>query len=152
MSAPLTIINPNDRNWTRHRFVLWFGWFGTCVPTHLMVYANGLDDALEECADWLAANEPGHLMPLYGDEHMALIAEVATEHGLTLAQLDEVDEQQRFDLEQDATADCTYTEQGYLTSYEWGISLENPTRAEVKAFIAELESRHYGDGPVVKVA
>lgn len=147
--AALTIVNPSNRSWTSHRYVLSFGAVGT---THLMAYANSLEDALEECAEWLAKHAPGHIMPMYGEEHMALIHEQAEEHGLTPEALQELDDDQRYDVEQDAVADMTYTEAGYLTSYEWFITLEDPSRAEIKAFIASLSERHYSDDPVVQVA
>ena len=57
--AQLTIINPSNRDYARHRYVLSFG---AHACTHLMVYASSLDSALEECADWLADNAPGHIM------------------------------------------------------------------------------------------
>ena len=30
----ITYVNPNDKSWTNHRFVLWFG---ACGPTFLLV-------------------------------------------------------------------------------------------------------------------
>lgn len=138
MSSPLTIINPNDRNWTRHRFVLSFG---AHAPTHLMVYANSLDDALEECGEWLLEHEPGHF-------HDPDYSGVATEKACTQCIPNEV-----FcdDCQQVAVTDMTYTESGWLLSWEWSITLEDPSRAEIKAFISELEKRHYSDDPVVAV-
>lgn len=152
MSSPLTIINPNDRNWTRHRYVLWFG---ACGPTHLMAYANSLDDALEECGEWLAKHAPGLIMAAWGEEHSALVKEACEEAGLTYPPPSDVcaDMDHHYqDAQQSAESDLTYTESGYLTSHEWGITLEDPTRSEIKAFIAELAERHYSDEPVVKVA
>lgn len=161
MSSPLTIINPSDRDYTSHRYVLWFG---ACASTHLMVYASSIDDALEECAEWLADNAPGHIM-LIGNgndkrdpELDVLLGEACEEAGLAWPIPDDVDfsdsdaMQPYWDAEQQAYADLTQCERGYLTSYEWGISLEDPTRSEIKAFIAELAERHYSDEPVVKVA
>lgn len=34
-----------------------------------------------------------------------------------------------------AEADLTHTDSGFLTSYEWGISLEDPDAATLYAFI-----------------
>mgnify|MGYP001558508470 CR=1 FL=1 len=129
-----------------------------------MVYANGLESALEECADWLADNAPGHIM-LTGngrdkrDPHLdVLMAETCKELGLAWPIPDDVDfsdsdaMQPYWDAEQTAFADLTETERGYLTSYEWFITLEDPSRSEIKAFIAELAERHYSDEPVVAVA
>ena len=36
---------------------------------------------------------------------------------------------------QDAEADLTYTEAGFLTSYEWGIVFEDPTREQILEFL-----------------
>lgn len=159
MSAPLTIVNPSERTWTRHRYVLWFG---ACAPTYLMVYADGPDDALEKCADWLADNEPGLIM-LEGHGNDArdpeldeLLEEACREQGLEWPIPDDAwgtsDMEPYWDAEQTAYADLTHTERGYLTSYEWGIELEDPSRDEIKGFIAELAERHYSDTPVVAVA
>lgn len=159
MSAPLTIINPSERDYTRHRYVLSFGAY-SC--THLMVYASSLEDALEECAEWLADHAPGHIM-LKGNggdtrdpELDVLMREACQEHGLDFDAIDwnelDGDEQQRlWDIEQEAYSDLTECERGYLTSYEWCITFEDPSRAEIKAFIASLAERHYSDGPVVAV-
>jgi hypothetical protein len=42
-------INGSDRDWTKHRYIPCFGAYG---DTLLMVWANDLDDALDECVDW----------------------------------------------------------------------------------------------------
>lgn len=162
MHAPIVIVNPSDRGnhqsrWGHDtpRFVLSFGAYGS---THLMVWGH-LEDALEEAADWLADNAPGHIM-LHGhggdtrDPQLdELMAETCEELGLAWPIPDDCDDMQPYwDAEQTAYADLTYTERGYLTSYEWCITLdEHATRADVKAFIAELAVRHYGDGPVCDI-
>lgn len=160
MLAPLTIINPSDRDYTSHCYVLSFGAY-SC--THLMVYASSLDDALEECAEWLADNAPGHIM-LKGNgndkrdpELDVLMADACKEAGLawpvpSSVEFNSADMQPYWDAEQDAYADLTECERGYLTSHEWTIALEDPSRSEIKAFIASLAERHYSDGPVVAVA
>ncbi len=162
MSAPLTVVNPSERHnhqsrWSRPepRFILWFG---ACAPTYLMVWGH-LEDALEECADWLAENAPGHIM-LCGNgndtrdpELDTLLEEACREKGLAWPIPDDCDDMQPYwDAEQDAYADLTSTERGYIPSDEWGIALnEHATRADVKAFIAELAERHYSDGPVCDI-
>lgn len=148
MSSPLVIINPTDRDYYTHRYVLSFGAYAC---THLMVYASSLDDALEECAEWVTDNAPGHIMAHDSDELVELFEEARAElFGDT--QATELSDEQRWECEEQATADLTYTESGYITSYEWTITLEDPSRAEIKAFIASLAERHYSDEPVVAVA
>lgn len=159
MQAPLVVVNPSERDYTDHRFVLSFGAYAT---THLLVWGH-LDDALETAAEWLAEHAPGHVM-LKGNgadkrdpELNELIKETCTELGLAWPIPDDIDwsdsdaMQPYWDAEQEAFADLTECEDCYLTSYEWSITLENPTRAELKAFIAELAERHYSDGPVCDI-
>ena len=164
MSAKLIIVNPSDRGnhqerrWfvTEPRFILWFG---ACAPTYLMVWGH-LENALEAAAEWLADNAPGHIM-LTGNgnderdpELDTLLEEECRERGLQWPIPHDCDDMQPYwDAEQDAYADLTMTERGYIPSDEWGIALnEHATRADVKAFIAELAERHYSDDPVVAVA
>lgn len=157
MSAKLIIVNPTEREYTDQRFVLSFGAYG-CI--HLMVWGH-LEDALEEAAKWLAENAPGHIMlkgngaderDPYLDE---LLEETCKKKGLAWPIPNDAwgtkAMEPYWDAESEAYADLTETEDGYLTSYEWCITLDNPTRAEVKAFIAELSERHYDSGPVVDV-
>lgn len=164
MSAKLIIVNPEDRadhqsEWSRHyaskRYVLWFG---ACGATYLMVWGHSLDDALETAADWLGDNAPGLIM-LHGNgndtrdpELDSLMREACEEQDLPWPPPDDADMQPYWDAEQDAYADLTYTERGYIPSDEWGIALdEHATRADVKAFISELAERHYSDDPVVDI-
>jgi hypothetical protein len=160
MSAPLTIINPTDRDYTTHRYVLWFG---ACAPTFLMVYASSLDDALEECAEWLGDNARG-LILLEGhgndtrDEQLdELMADACKDAGLAWPVPDSVefnsaDMQPYWDAEETAYADLTRTERGFIPSDEWGIELnEYATRGDIKALIARLAERHYSDTPVVAI-
>lgn len=167
MQAPIVVVNPaergnhQERRWfdTKPRFVLWFG---ACAPTYLMVWGD-LEDALEECADWLAEHAPGHIMLTgHGNDKRdpeldTLLEEACQEHDLEWPIPDDCwgdsDAMQPYwDAEQEAYADLTSTERGYIPSDEWGIVLnEHATRADVLAFIAEVGARHYGDGPVCDI-
>lgn len=60
---PIVLVNPNDRGWTRHRYVLSLGVYGW---TRLMVWANSLGDAFDEAADWAEDHSPG----LFCDDHV----------------------------------------------------------------------------------
>ncbi|RPJ39932.1 MAG: hypothetical protein EHM35_01020 [Planctomycetaceae bacterium] len=143
--APLIVVNPFDRDWKAQRFVLSFGAY---ADTHLLVWGD-LGDALETAGEWLAENAPGHIMAHDSDELKALFKEAANELGMP--DDDPGSNLGNGGVYEQATADLTYTESGYLTSHEWLITLNNPTRVQLKAFIAELAERHYDDGPVCDI-
>jgi hypothetical protein len=126
------LANPSDRSWTRHRYVLWFG---ACGPTRVMVWANSLDDAIEIAAEWLADHAPGNLIPIWGEEHKGLIAEACSDRGVDFATFDGLDDDAKSAITTDAEADLSMTESGFLTAYEWGIDMEDPTRAQLDAFL-----------------
>ena len=44
----INVVNPSDKSWTHQSYLLWFG---ACGATYTLVYANGLDDALEIAAE-----------------------------------------------------------------------------------------------------
>jgi hypothetical protein len=129
----IEVINANAKHWTQQTYVLWFG---ACSPTLLLVYANSLDDALEECSEWLADNAPGLIMPAWGEEHTTLVKEACEEVGLAYPPSDGADLEADgyYDAQYTAEADLTYTESGYLTAYDWGIALENPSPKEIADF------------------
>jgi hypothetical protein len=113
-------VNGSDRDWTRQRFILSFGAYGW---TALMVWANSLDDALDEAVDWLADNAPGLLCDdAVNEEYQRGIAAGMSEE----------------DAIEAAEVDTTRAGNNghYLLSYEWGIVSENPTRKQ----ILELQS------------
>ena len=113
----MIILNPSDKDWTRHRYILWFG---ACAPTKMLVWANSLEDALDECVDYMEERLPG----LLADE----MVEEEYQRGLE-AGLDE--EAAREAAETDTTSAGNHGR--YLLSWEWGIHAEDPTRAEVLA-------------------
>lgn len=117
----LEIVNPGDRSWTRHRYILWFGAYGW---TRLMVWANSLEDALDEAIDWISVNAPG----LLADEQVAEAYREAIARGLS-----DEEAQQEAEIDTTSGGNCG----NYLNSSEWGIVAEDPTRAEVKAIIGE---------------
>ena len=129
----VTLVNPTDRDWSRHRFVLQFGAYGS---TNLMVWANSLDDAIETAAEWLAEHAPGHVIPIWGEEHKDLIREVCSERGIEFpGGFEALDDETKYAICADAETDLTMTESGFLRSYEWTIAAEDPTRAELDAFL-----------------
>ena len=130
----IDIVNPDDRIWTRHRYILWFG---ACGTTHRMIWANNFEAALETAGEWLAEHAPGHIMAHGSEEHAELIREACKERGIDFdpSKCYGTIEPPWDEILQEAEADLTYTESGLITSYEWGIDFEDPTREEIKAFI-----------------
>jgi|SRR5579885_1392820 len=111
----LHVINFSDRHWTRHRYVLCFGAYGW---TKCLVWANSLDDALDECVDWIADNAPGLLCDdQVNEEYHRAIAEGKSEE----------------EAQEEATIDttCAGNNGHYLLSWEWGICAEDPTTKEI---------------------
>lgn len=134
----VTIINPQDREfWTHHgdvkSFVLWFGAYGW---TRLLVYTGSLEEALEECAAWLAKYAPGHIMTEYGEDYTALIREQCEEEGEDFDTLRQGENQNEklWEICDRATQDFTRTESGFITD-EWGIALVNPDTETLYQFI-----------------
>lgn len=105
----IILINPMEKRYFKQSFVLWFGAYGT---TYLRVYADSLEDALEWCGEWLKLYEPG----VFTDEP------TFDEDGNAIDNSD---------------ADLTYTESGWIASWEWGISLDNPSVNELYQFMCE---------------
>lgn len=116
---PLVLVNPNDKSWTKHRYVLSFGTYGW---TKLMAWANSLEDALDECVDWIVDNAPGLLCDdVVREEYERAIAEGKSEE------------------EAIAEAEVDVTRAGNagncINSDEWHIVFEDPTRQELLAYL-----------------
>jgi len=117
----LIILNPTDRDWTKHRYILWFD---ACGSTRIMIWANGLDSAIDEAVDYLADNAPGLLADAdVFEEYNRLIANGMSE------------EEAQEGAEIDTT--CAGNFGHYLNSGEWGIVAEDPSRATVKELTAD---------------
>ena len=110
------LVNPTDRAWTDHRYVLCFGAYGS---TLLCAYANSLEDALEECGEWIVDHAPGYLADdSVKDEYERAIAEGLSEE----------------EAQERAEEDTTALDGGrYLNPWEWGIVAKNPSRADFLA-------------------
>ncbi len=116
------IANPTERPEGKYyrntRFLFAFGAYG---DTHVLVYArpDHIDDALEEAAGWLADHAPGLIMAHGCQELQDLYAEARNEwcegHGA-------VEEEDEGEVWERATVDLTYTESGYIASYEWWVN------------------------------
>jgi len=121
MSTPVVIINPTDRSWTRHKFVLHLGTYGT---TTLIAYADHLQEALDHCIDWAVGNAPGLLC----DEEVNEAYQEALADGASLSDAYDV-----------AAVDTTCGGNcgNHILSYEWGLTAEDPTRDEMMAIIGD---------------
>ena len=108
-------VNPTDSHFTDNRFILWFGAYGT---TYLMVYAEHLQDALDESIDWIVEHAPG----LLADEQVSEAFNEAKAEGKT-------DEEAWEESQTDMTSggNCG----NFLPSWEWGLVAENPSRAMI---------------------
>lgn len=108
-------------------YVLWFGAYGW---TRLHVYAPSLDDALDACVDWLADYAPGELADEYvHDEYKRLHAERVA------AGADPDDEDVIQECQEEAESDTTQAGNAGNYVSEWGVALEDPTPAELYAYI-----------------
>ena len=118
MSKKILVANPYERNFSRQSYLLWFG---ACAPTLVLAYADSLDDALEVSAECLASEGLVGFFTDSGEIH-SLMLEASDELGVCA---DEAE------CHEAATRDLTHTEAGYLTSHDWGIYLEDPTKADL---------------------
>lgn len=125
-------VDPSEAGFGNHRYIFHFGAYG---DLHLLVWGNHLEDALETAAGWLADFAPGHLTDL-SEEYAAELISVREETGCKCSQEDPCDTC-REAAQEAAEADMTYTESGWLTSWEWGFT-EDPDRET----ILELQKRH----------
>ncbi len=111
----ITPVNGRDRSWTRHRYILAFGAY---YQTVLMIWANSLDDALDEAVDWIADKAPGLLV----DDSVQEAYLIARRAGHPPAKAQEI-------AEVDTT--CAGNNAHYLMSWEWSILAEDPSPQQV---------------------
>ncbi len=122
----LVIVNPTDKYWTRHRYVLWFGAVGS---TFLLVWANSLDDALDEAVDWLAEHKPGYLATEeVRSEYERIRHESVEDPSGTMT-----DEKAWDQATVDTTCAGNYGD--FLHSWAWGCWCIDPTRADILQFL-----------------
>lgn len=117
------VLNGTDRAWTKHSYVLVFG---TCVPRNVLVYANSLEDALDTAIDWLKENHPGFIVnDQVAEVRQELLAEGISEDSVS-------DHLDGFTC----GGDCG----DYIDSDEWSIVFEDPSREQLKEYIARVNS------------
>lgn len=89
--------------------------FGYYADTKVSVHARSVESALELAADWLAEHAPGHLIK-HDDKAFWANAEREARENLGI-DCDDPDK-----LHDEMTTDLTYTEAGYLRSWEWYVN------------------------------
>lgn len=122
--------NFNDHNFHDQMFVLWFGGDGISAR-YVVVFANHLEDALEEGIDYVAENYPGLLAnEQIVEEYNRLRQEFVDEHER------EPDDEEEMALQEEAEVDTTTDGQGNaIMSDHWGISMENPSLQDLVDFV-----------------
>jgi hypothetical protein len=111
----IVLVNADDHYLWKHTYVLAFGAYGDTI---LMAYANSLDNALDECIDWLAERAPGHII----DAQVEEAYHQARNEGLS-----EEEAQER--AEEDTTVGGNYGQ--HIISAEWSIVAEDPTEEQL---------------------
>ena len=113
------VANPHEKQWTNNKFVLWFGAYGA---THILAYGQ-LEEALEAAAEYCVEQGWfGLVTPHDSKAAKEMFADARDELGPV------ADESEVFEH---AMIDHTYTESGVIASWEWGITIENPTKADL---------------------
>ncbi len=138
-------MNPSGKAWTSHRYVLALGAASLTTPHYLLVWSSSLEDALEQALEWCDDYAPGLLTTFEPDDYRAQ----ADALGVTWQDSWPDYEDPEFEKVAQATeADHmiighTTLKSGatHIASDEWQIVCEDPTRAQLKAFIADLEAR-----------
>mgnify|MGYP001574547708 CR=1 FL=1 len=115
MTTTLTIVNPGA---AAHRWILAFGAYG---DTHLMVWADNLNDALDESIDWIADHAPGLLVD--DAVHEAYRSGIAEG-------LDEEAAQDAATVDTTCNGNCGH----YINAWEWTIVAEDPSREMILAY------------------
>lgn len=99
--------------------LFWFQFGGPYATMNVFVWKGpgiGLNSALEEAAAWLAENNPGRLTS--EEEMTELYRKAAEEMGISWP-IEDWDDPRVEQMRESVEADMTYTESGWLTSYEW---------------------------------
>jgi hypothetical protein len=135
MPSPIRIANPSDKGFWKNTYIFAFGAYGW---TRVLAYANSMDSALDECADWIEENAPGLMADAeVAEEYNRLITE-AKENG---EDVDSEEVQNRIREESEADTLTAGNASHYFHSWEVNIVRENPTRDELIAYGREVIGR-----------
>jgi hypothetical protein len=116
-NSSIPVANPTDYNFSRDTMPLYLFQFGAYGDTRVYAWGcSGLEDALEAAAVWLRDNAPGVF-------HEVDYAGAAADVGAP-EDWDSADNVDRWGerVQEAAEVDMTYTEVGYLASWEWSVS------------------------------
>ena len=116
----LISVNPTDSHYTRHRYIIALGAYGW---TQLLIWANCLEDAIEEAASWCEDNAPG----LFCDDAVREEYERALADGKT--------QEEAWEASEVDTISCDGGH--YFNSWEVHLVAEDPDRST----ILELQGR-----------
>lgn len=115
-------VNPGDKDFARHRYLLWFSVGGYARAENLLVWANNLEEASEIAVDWIVENRPGILSDDY----------VKEEYDRAIAQ-GKSEEEAMEEAEMDQTM-WGHSGMHWVPSENWGITYEDPTREQLLEF------------------
>lgn len=127
------VANPSDLDWND---TLWRFGFGVYGNATIFVWAKGVEDALEIAAESLKETFPGLLC---ADDEIAELYKTALAE-LVASGHDPEDEDTMCQAQENATVDLTYTESGYIASYEWTVDEVFETYPEYAAVRQECET------------
>jgi hypothetical protein len=106
-TTKMHLVNPSECSAGEKLFLFQFGAYGT---TFALAWGYGIEEALENAAAWLKDNAPGLFTDLDLDDARQ---DLARDRGVDAASLSDED------VYTYAETDLTYTESGYLASWEW---------------------------------
>lgn len=110
-------------------------WFGAYASTHLLVWGRSLDEASEAAIDWIVDHAPGLLCDKEVEEsYRSALAECLAAG----ASQEEAEERAREDSEVDVTC-WGHSGIHYVRSWEWGITCENPSRADLLELLGRVD-------------
>lgn len=135
------IANPLNVESENTVYVFQFGAYG---DTWVAVLNENFDDALDIATEWLAEYAPGLLV---SDEEMKSAYDEALKE-LVEGGADPDDEQTQQKAQEQAETDLTYTESGYLRSWEWhGGEADNDLAQRIVNKSSNIYRKEYGDEP-----
>lgn len=122
------IANASDHDFKGDLTTLYLFQFGAYGTQYVYAWGNdGFDDALEEVAAWLADNAPGHFVTFEDSDYTEAADDIGAPSDW------EEDDDWRDQVRERAEVDHTYTESGYLASWEWYVN--DVTDPSVVAYI-----------------
>lgn len=141
----IVIINPGEWVWNveggyrpHHRGGgIWIYQFGAYGTTWLAVWGANIEDTLEEAAQWLLEHARGQITTqeqLWEDK--SDIEDAMGELGLSGA-FEDLEDEDKWAVQDRMTVDMTYTESGYIASWEWYVNEICPGDALYKPILVE---------------